>query len=100
MEAMAAGCAVVASDLSGIPELIETGTSGILVPPGDAMAIAAALADLARSPPARHRLGAAARQRVIDRFNLPASASGLAELISGTADNQLSPSAPAAAESS
>ncbi|MGH3182629.1 MAG: glycosyltransferase, partial [Streptosporangiaceae bacterium] len=46
MEAMAAGLAVVASRISGIPELVTDGVDGILVPPADAPALAAALASL------------------------------------------------------
>jgi glycosyltransferase involved in cell wall biosynthesis len=71
-EAMAAGCAVVASRVGAIPELIVDGESGILVPPGDAAALARALASLAAAPDTRARLGAAARQRAVERFDLAA----------------------------
>lgn len=60
-EGMASGLAVVASRSGGIPEVL--GDVGILVPPGDVEALAAALADLADDPARRGRLGAAARAR-------------------------------------
>lgn len=69
MEAMAAGRAVVASRLSGIPELIEDGREGLLVPPGDAVALAAAIARLLQ-PELRQQLGRAARRRVEQEFEL------------------------------
>jgi len=50
LEAMAVGTPVIASALGGIAEIVEDGRNGRLVPPGDFMALAAALADVAREP--------------------------------------------------
>ncbi|MEJ7812091.1 MAG: glycosyltransferase family 4 protein [Gemmatimonadaceae bacterium] len=69
-EAMAAGCTVIASRVGGIPELIVDGESGVLVPPGDAGALAAALARVAADPALRRSLSANARRRVVTRFAL------------------------------
>jgi glycosyltransferase involved in cell wall biosynthesis len=68
LEAMRAGCAVVASGHGGAPEMIEHGRSGLLVPPGDASALAEAIGSLVGDPPLRSRLGAAARERVATEF--------------------------------
>jgi len=81
MEAMSCSLPVVASRISGIPELVEDGRSGLLVPPGDAPAIADALARLAAEPELRARLGRAARERVQRDFDLAAGARALAEAI-------------------
>jgi len=64
LEAMAAGLAVVATSVGGVPELSRDGETGILVPPGDRVALAEALATLAADPELRARLGAAARQAI------------------------------------
>jgi glycosyltransferase involved in cell wall biosynthesis len=80
MEAMAAGLPVVASQLSGIPELVEDGVSGLLVPERDPEALAGALLRLASDPELRAALGRAARCRVEELFRLEASAARLAEL--------------------
>lgn len=64
LEAMASGCAVVASDLPGINEVIEDGVSGVLLPPGDVQALRDAIARLAHDVDATAALGAAARRRV------------------------------------
>lgn len=69
-EGMATGCAVVASRVGGIPEIIEHGKSGLLVPPEDDVALAAALSELAGSPERRRQLGDGARARVLDRFRI------------------------------
>ncbi len=63
LEAMASGLAVVASDIAGIREAVPPGC-GVLVPPGDPMALAGALERLAGSPELRLRLGRAARRHV------------------------------------
>lgn len=70
MEAAACGLPLVASRLSGIPELVRDGETGRLAEPGDAPAIAAALAELAAQPELRARLGAGARKRVESEFSL------------------------------
>jgi len=69
MEAMARGCAVVASDAGGMPELVEDGVTGTLVPAGDVTALAIALSSLMRDPALRRRLGASARQRAEAAFS-------------------------------
>lgn len=79
MEAMAAGLAVVASRLSGIPELVGDGVEGLLVPPNDAAALAHALERL-RDPELRERLGRAGRIKVAAEFSLAANVARLAEL--------------------
>lgn len=69
-EAMASGCAVIASKIGAIPEIIEDGISGLLVPAGDESAIAGALTRLIADPAERDRLGTNARKRVVDHFSL------------------------------
>lgn len=64
LEAMAAGTAVVSSAIGGTEELIEDGRSGLLVPPGDAPALAAALRRVLGDPQLRADLAARARERV------------------------------------
>lgn len=65
LEAMAHGMACVASPVGGIPELVRDGRNGLLVPPGDAAALAAALRSLVDDPALRRRLGQAAREDVL-----------------------------------
>ena len=86
MEAMATGLPVVASRLSGIPELVSDGVSGILVPPGDDVAIADALASLATDPDLRARLGAAGREIVLRDFDVDRNAAALADRIRQSLD--------------
>jgi len=85
MEAMARRLPVVASRLSGIPELIEDGVSGMLVEPRDQSGFAAALEKLAADPMLRERLGRAARATIESRFDQRASAEQLLALIRGVA---------------
>jgi glycosyltransferase involved in cell wall biosynthesis len=80
MEAMASGLPVVASRLSGIPELVDSGANGILVDPGDSRGLAHALKLLAEDEVMRLRLGQAARTTVVEKFNLKENAARLAEL--------------------
>jgi glycosyltransferase involved in cell wall biosynthesis len=64
LEAMAARRALVSSAIGGTDELVEDGRSGLLVPPGDAAALAAALRRLLADPELREELAANARERV------------------------------------
>ena len=70
MEAMAAGVPVVASRLSGIPELVKHEITGLLTEPGDANGIADAIQRLSTVPALRTQLAEAGRKIVQDQFNL------------------------------
>ncbi|MEX2137773.1 MAG: glycosyltransferase [Pirellulales bacterium] len=83
MEAMASGVPVIASRLSGIPELVIDGETGILVPPRDAEGLAAAIARLADNAVLRTQLARAARQNVEREFNLDRNAARLARRFCG-----------------
>lgn len=63
MEAMSAGLPVVATSVGGVPEAVEEGVTGLLVPPRDAAALADALLSLANDETTRTRMGAAAKER-------------------------------------
>lgn len=66
-EYLAAGLPVVASSIGQLADLIEDGVSGLLCPPGDAVALAGALGRLSSDPAWRKRLGQAARATVLRR---------------------------------
>lgn len=68
LEAMAHGRPVVASATGGLLDLVEDGTTGLLVPPGDVPALRAAIERLLGDEELRRGLGAAARERVGERF--------------------------------
>jgi len=82
MEAMATGLPVVATAISGIPELVRSDETGLLVPSGDPLALADALDRLVRDPALRARLGTAARTAVCRDFHLHTNAQRLAALFS------------------
>ena len=65
LEAMAMACPVVAVEAGGVPEIITDGLDGLLVPPGNALALAAVVYRLACDPALRQRIGDAARQRAL-----------------------------------
>lgn len=70
LEAMAAGRPVVATRVGGVPEAVEDGVEGLLVPPGDPAALAAAALSLLRDPQRARALAAAARRRVAADFSV------------------------------
>ena len=76
LEAMAASRPVVASRVGGLAEAVVHEETGLLVPPGDPTALAAALARLARDPDLRARLGAAGHARVLARYTATRMAEG------------------------
>ena len=69
MEAMATGRPVVATRITGVPELVEDGVSGFLVAPGNVEQLAAALGRLAASPALRESFGRAGRLKVEEGFD-------------------------------
>ena len=71
LEAMAAGLPVVATRVGGIPDVV-TGRDGILVPPRDPQALAAAIGELLSDPARRAAMGVAARQRIAEGFSVEA----------------------------
>jgi glycosyltransferase involved in cell wall biosynthesis len=77
VEAMAAGVPVVASRVGGIPELVDDGRTGLLVPPGDARALAAALRLLLESPQRRAALARQGEAVARHRFSLERAAAEL-----------------------
>jgi colanic acid/amylovoran biosynthesis glycosyltransferase len=83
MEAMATGLPAVCSIIGGVPEMLEDGVEGYLVPQADSPGLAAALARLAADPPLRSRLGAAARARAVAEFAARRGAAALLARIRG-----------------
>ena len=86
MEAMAAGAPSVSTYVSGIPELIEDDTSGLLVPPGDAAALARALSRLLDDEGVCERLAISARGKIEREFDANREARKLLALFSGALD--------------
>jgi glycosyltransferase involved in cell wall biosynthesis len=70
LEAMASGLAVVATRVGGNPEVVADGETGLLVPPGDPAALAAAILRLSHDDAERRRMGTAGRCRVERRFDV------------------------------
>jgi glycosyltransferase involved in cell wall biosynthesis len=70
LEAMAAARPIVASRVATIPEVVIDGETGLLVPPGDPLALADALSQLADQPALARRLGEAGRERLRVHFSL------------------------------
>lgn len=69
LEAMDYGVPVIASRVGGIVDIVEDGVTGILVPPGDAGALAQALARVLDTPDLARRMGEAGRRRLGERFS-------------------------------
>lgn len=80
LEAMAAGLPVVATDVSGMPEAVSDGVTGLLVEPDDANALAEALERVLSDTELSARLGAAARARIAEEFTLEVASSHLLAL--------------------
>lgn len=81
IEAMSSGVPVIASRLSGIPELVVDGHTGLLIPPGDEGALADALERYYLDPSLRKRLSHSGRRKVEEEFDLYKNAASLVHLI-------------------
>jgi glycosyltransferase involved in cell wall biosynthesis len=79
LEAQSQGLACVSTWVSGIPELVEDGKTGLLVPPGDRAALATALARLMSEPDLRARLAAAGEARIRSAFDADIAIAALAD---------------------
>lgn len=80
LEAMACERAMVGTRAGGIPEVIEDDVTGLLVPPRDHEAMAAAVVRLLRDPDRRAQMGAAGRARVVSEFSVDALVQGTARV--------------------
>jgi glycosyltransferase involved in cell wall biosynthesis len=69
LEALQAGCAVIAADCDGIPEDLQHGENALLVPPGDQAALQGALAAALGDPRLRRRLAVSGRATYHERFS-------------------------------
>lgn len=85
MEALACRLPVVATDISGVPELVRPGETGYLAPPEDAPALADRLAEVYAQPAQAARLAEAGRQLVLREFNLHTNVKTLAALFATVA---------------
>jgi glycosyltransferase involved in cell wall biosynthesis len=81
MEAMSCAVPTIGTDAGGVPELIQTGVDGILVPPQNPEAMADAISALANDPDTLSRLSAAGRQTIIQRFDSRVGAETLVQEI-------------------
>jgi glycosyltransferase involved in cell wall biosynthesis len=90
LEAMASGLPVVATRVGGVPEAVVAGETGLLVPPGDAWALAAALSRLLSDPETRRAFGRAGRERVIREFSMAAMVRRHQELLEHLLDRRRS----------
>lgn len=83
LEAMAAGCAIVASRIAGTPEVICDGENGLLVSPRDEAALAEKICLLLGDEKLRQQLGEAARQTVAARYRWVQIAERVATILQG-----------------
>lgn len=80
LEAMAAGCPVVATDAGGTREQVRDGVNGFVRPVGDLDGLAAATLGLLRDPAAAARLGQSGRRIAVEQFDVPVAAARLAAI--------------------
>jgi glycosyltransferase involved in cell wall biosynthesis len=86
VEALLSGRPVVVSDVQGLAEIVTDGRTGLLVPPGEAGPLAAAIARLLDDPELAARLGRDGRREALDRFTVERYRSDIAEVFAGRVD--------------
>jgi glycosyltransferase involved in cell wall biosynthesis len=86
LEAAERGRATIVSNVGGLPEIVADGETGVVVPPEDAAALAAAIVALVRDPERVRTMGAAARARAIAQFSPEAAVEGVERVYRATAD--------------
>lgn len=96
MEAMAAGVPVVATRIAGVPELVDDGVCGWLVPPGDPGALADKIDMLLADAHARTRFALAGRQKVEQEFDLAAESQRLCQILTDALEGRVAPIRPEA----
>ncbi len=79
LEAGAAGAPAVATDVGGVPDVVDGGVTGVLCPPGDVTALEDGVRRLIGAPALRERMGAAARERVATVFSIETCSNRLIE---------------------
>ncbi len=88
LEAMACGTPVVASRLTGIPEIVDHEETGLLVEPGEPVALADAIELLLRDPERRRRYGAAARAKAEREFDLTKNVRVVRDLVDAAVEHR------------
>jgi glycosyltransferase involved in cell wall biosynthesis len=91
MEALAAGLTVIATRITGVPELVDHGVSGLLVSPGDAQALSREIETFANDPTAARTMGEAGRETVRAEFDIDIEAARLARLFNDGPGDALRP---------
>jgi glycosyltransferase involved in cell wall biosynthesis len=95
IEAMALGTPVIATRVGGIPEIIEDGRDGLLVPPSDEAALGLALERLAFDEPLRLQLARQAERKVCERFDVALRTREMEEILLNAAGRRASIPGPA-----
>lgn len=88
LEAMAAGLPVVSTKRGAIPETVPDGVTGLLVEPGDIVALEAALRRLITDPVLRMKLGAAGRERYLERYTVDHWVDAMIRVVRSVADHE------------
>lgn len=87
LEALATGCPVISTTVSGIPEIIDSGTNGLLVPPGNPLALAEGIEEIFDSPETAARFSLEGRKKAEAEFDLKKSVTALEDLFRQSAEN-------------
>jgi len=91
---MAAGVPVVATRIAGIPELVDNGECGLLVPPGDVASLVDAIEALLDDPALRSRFAVAGREKVDREFNLLTESERLCQILTEALEGRVAPIRP------